>query len=120
MSFVVYAAPAATIPGPKVIRAHAGDTLSLECKVKRLRRPPATLGWWRAGSPVTARSRPGVSLETDLRAGAASARLVLVALKQEDAGVYACAADDAEAIVEPAQVQVVVLRGESLLFWFQI
>merc|ERR1719323_210761 len=70
-----------------------GGEVSLECEVSNLAQPPHMLQWQRGGQPVTAKERPGLSLETERLAGTSRARLYLAQSEAGDSGNYTCVCD---------------------------
>jgi len=98
--------PTATISGPKVQYVSAGSTVGLECRIVGLTSPPLSLYWRRGERVLTAKERPGISLESEKVPGVSTARLYLSHTTVEDSHTYSCLSD----IAEPASVQLIVTQ----------
>lgn len=96
--------PFASISGPPMIRMPIGHILTLECTLSRLPSPPSDFFWTHNEAVITPKDRSGVSLESEKLAGVSHSKIVIVDLKPEDAGTYACVSD----LAPKAQVQVVI------------
>jgi len=81
------------ILGGNIHYVSQGGEVSLECEVSNLARPPHALNWQRGGQPVSAKERPGLSLETERLAGTSRARLYLAQSEVSDSGNYTCVCD---------------------------
>ena len=87
--------PTMTIPGGSIQYATSGDGVGLECLVSGLRNPPLSLYWEKGNKVVTAKERPGVSLETEKLAGVSRIHLYIGQAVLEDTGNYTCVSDTA-------------------------
>lgn len=87
-----------------MIRMPIGHILTLECTLSRLPSPPSDFFWTHNEAVITPKDRSGVSLESEKLAGVSHSKIVIVDLKPEDAGTYACVSD----LAPKAQVQVVI------------
>jgi len=85
--------PHMSIQGGPVHYVAQGGEVSLECQVSQLLQPPRTLHWQRSGRPLTARQRPGLSLETERLAGVSRVKLYLAHSEPGDTGNYTCMSD---------------------------
>ena len=86
-----------TISGGSIQYATRGSGVGLECLVSGLRNPPLSLYWEKGNKVVTAKERPGVSLETEKLAGVSRIHLYIGQAVLEDTGNYTCGTD-----MEPA------------------
>merc|ERR1711874_637139 len=82
----------------------AGSTVGLECRIQGLPSPPLSLYWKRGSRVLTAKERPGISLESEKVPGVSAARLFLSHVSHEDSATYSCVSD----LAPPATVQLVV------------
>merc|ERR1711874_477101 len=96
--------PVSSISGPKVQYVSAGSTVGLECRIQGLPSPPLSLYWKRGNRVLTAKERPGISLESEKVPGVSTARLFLSHVSHEDSATYSCVSD----LAPPATVQLVV------------
>merc|ERR1719229_403007 len=96
--------PVSSISGPKVQYVSAGSTVGLECRIQGLPSPPLSLYWKRDSKVLTAKERPGISLESEKVPGVSTARLFLSHVSHEDSATYSCVSD----LAPPATVQLVV------------
>jgi len=96
--------PVSSISGPKVQYVSAGSTVGLECRIQGLPSPPLSLYWKRGNRVLTAKQRPGISLESEKVPGVSTARLFLSHVSHEDSATYSCVSD----LAPPATVQLVV------------
>merc|ERR1719331_1925598 len=96
--------PVSSISGPKVQYVSAGSTVGLECRIQGLPSPPLSLYWKRGNRVLTAKERPGISLETEKVPGVSTARLFLSHVSHKDSATYSCVSD----LAPPATVQLVV------------
>jgi len=97
-------APMAFISGPKLQYVALGSTVGLECKISGLTTPPLSLYWKRGSRVLTAKERPGISLESEKVPGVSTARLFLSHVTLRDSGNYSCISD----LATPAQVTLLV------------
>ena len=102
-----------TIPGGSIQYATSGDGVGLECLVSGLRNPPLSLYWEKGNKVVTAKERPGVSLETEKLAGVSRIHLYIGQAVLEDIGNYTCVSDTAST----GTVLLVVTQGLTLFFF---
>ncbi len=70
---------------------------------------PATLTWARDGVALTARQRPGLSLETERLVGRSRSRLFFDTVRPSDSGKYSCTTDLLPA--DTQSVHLVVGKG---------
>merc|ERR1712080_321182 len=106
--------PLAVITGPKVQYVSLGSTVGVECRISGLSSPPQSLYWKRGDRVLTAKERPGISIESEKVPGTSVARLYLSAISPRDSGNYSCISD----LASPASVQLVVTQdhiGSPLL-----
>merc|ERR1711936_61277 len=96
--------PVSSISGPKVQYVSAGSTVGLECWIQGLPSPPLSLYWKRGNRVLTAKERPGISLESEKVPGVSTARLFLSHVSHKDSATYSCVSD----LAPPATVQLVV------------
>lgn len=96
--------PVSSISGPKVQYVSAGSTVGLECRIQGLPSPPLSLYWKRGNRVLTAKERPGISLESEKVPGVSTARLFLSHVSHKDSATYSCVSD----LAPPATVQLVV------------
>lgn len=96
--------PVSSISGPKVQYVSARSTVGLECRIQGLPSPPLSLYWKRGNRVLTAKERPGISLETEKVPGVSTAKLFLSHVSHEDSATYSCMSD----LAPPATVQLVV------------
>ena len=96
-----------TIPGGPIQYATSGMGVGLECLVSGLSSPPLSLYWEKGNKVVTAKERPGVSLETEKLAGVSRLMLYLGATVLADTGNYTCVSD-----TQTLTVLLVVTMGE--------
>jgi len=96
--------PVSSISGPKVQYVSAGSTVGLECRIQGLPSPPLSLYWKRGNRVLTAKERPGISLESEKVPGVSTARLFLSQVSHKDSATYSCVSD----LAPPATVQLVV------------
>lgn len=82
-----------SIPGGGVQHVVEGGGMILECLVSGLLAPPKTLHWLKGGQKMTAKERPGLSLETERLATSSRAVLVFGSAGVADTGNYTCVAD---------------------------
>merc|ERR550525_272116 len=85
--------PVSSISGPKVQYVSAGSTVGLECRIQGLPSPPLSLYWKRGNRVLTAKERPGISLETEKVPGVSTAKLFLSHVSHEDSATYSCVSD---------------------------
>jgi len=90
--------------GDEVQYVSAGSTVGLECRIQGLPSPPLSLYWKRDSKVLTAKERPGISLESEKVPGVSTARLFLSHVSHEDSATYSCVSD----LAPPATVQLVV------------
>merc|ERR1719249_302469 len=69
--------PVSSISGPKVQYVSAGSTVGLECRIQGLPSPPLSLYWKRGKRVLTAKERPGISLESEKVPGVSKTALPL-------------------------------------------
>jgi len=106
--------PIAAISGPKIQYVSSGSTVGLECKISGLASPPLSLYWKRGSRILTAKERPGISLESEKVPGISTARLFLSHVTSLDSSNYSCVSD----LASPASVLLVVTkdhRGSALV-----
>jgi len=96
--------PVATISGPQIQYVALGSTVGLECRISGLPSPPLSLYWKRGSRVLTAKERPGISLESEKVPGISTARLFLSHVTPEDSANYSCISD----LASPASVTLVV------------
>jgi len=101
--------PVITIPGGGVQHIVQGGGMILECRVSGLLAAPTTLHWLKGGQKVTAKERPGLSLETEKIASSSRVVLVFGSAEVSDTGNYTCVADQAT----PATVLLIVTPESS-------
>jgi len=82
------------IPGGPVQYVTEGDGVGLDCQVKGLSKPPRVLHWENRGKIVSAKERPGLSLEIERLDGISRASLYLAQAELEDTGNYTCKSDN--------------------------
>lgn len=85
--------PEMVITGGPVQYVSEGSGVGLECRVSGLTKPPRVLHWERRGKILTAKERPGLSLETERLAGISRASLYLSKSELGDTGNYTCVSD---------------------------
>ena len=68
---------------------------------------PSSLTWEREGVTLSARQRPGLSLETERLGGRSRARLFFDTVRASDAGKYSCVTD----MADTQSVHLVVGKG---------
>jgi len=100
-----------SIPGGGVQHVVQGGGMILECLVSGLLAPPKTLHWLKGGQKVTAKERPGLSIETERLAASSRAVLVFGSAEVGDTGNYTCVAD------ETTQTVLFIVTPESSLPW---
>jgi len=103
--------PVLSIPGGMVQHVVEGGGMILECVVSRLSAPPKTLHWLKGGQQVTAKERPGLSLETERLPTTSRAVLVFGSSEVADTGNYTCVADQA------TQTVLLIVSPEKLTPW---
>jgi len=103
--------PVVSIPGGGVQHVVQGGGMILECRVSGLLAPPKTLHWLKGGQKVTAKERPGLSLETERLATSSRAALVFGSAEVVDTGNYTCVADQA------TQTVLFIVTPESSTPW---
>ena len=102
--------PKAVISGPPILHVSEGSTAGLECLVSPIHIPPTSLYWRKEGKVLSARNRPGISLEVEKVPGVSTTRLLISKVSQKDSGLYSCVSDTAS----PATVWLVVSPGSSV------
>jgi len=102
--------PISSISGPKIQYVSSGSTVGLECRITGLTSPPQSLYWKRGSRVLTAKERPGISLESEKVPGISTARLFLSHVTTQDSANYSCMSD----LARPATVVLVVTRDYSL------
>ena len=100
--------PNMTISGGSIQYATRGSGVGLECLVSGLRNPPLSLYWEKGNKVVTAKERPGVSLETEKVAGVSRISLYIGSTLLSDTGNYTCVSD----MAKTETVLVVVTQGK--------
>jgi len=100
-----------SIPGGGVQHVVQGGGMILECLVSGLLAPPKTLHWLKGGQKVSAKERPGLSLETERLATSSRAVLVFGSAEVGDTGNYTCVAD------QVTQTVLFIVTPESSLPW---
>jgi len=106
--------PVSSISGPEIQYVSSGSTVGLECRITGLTSPPLSLYWKRGSRVLTAKERPGISLESEKVPGISTARLFLSHVTPQDSANYSCMSD----LAKPATVVLVVTRdhpGSALL-----
>jgi len=106
--------PVSSISGPEIQYVSSGSTVGLECRITGLTSPPQSLYWKRGSRVLTAKERPGISLESEKVPGISTARLFLSHVTTQDSANYSCMSD----LARPATVVLVVTRdhpGSALL-----
>jgi hypothetical protein len=98
--------PVASISGPQIQYVSAGSTVGLECRISGLASPPLSLYWQRGSRVLTAKERPGISLESEKVPGISTARLFLSHVSPRDTANYSCISD----LAAPASVLLVVTK----------
>eukprot|EP00092_Neocalanus_flemingeri_P036861 GFUD01040122.1.p1 GENE.GFUD01040122.1~~GFUD01040122.1.p1 ORF type:complete len:381 (-),score=139.23 GFUD01040122.1:297-1439(-) len=98
-----------TIPGGSIQFVTSGGGIMLECLVSGLSSPPLSLYWEKGNKVVTAKERPGVSLETEKVAGVSRISLYIGSVELSDTGNYTCVSDTAKR----ETVLLVVTQGEE-------
>eukprot|EP00092_Neocalanus_flemingeri_P084683 GFUD01106420.1.p1 GENE.GFUD01106420.1~~GFUD01106420.1.p1 ORF type:complete len:381 (+),score=137.72 GFUD01106420.1:161-1303(+) len=98
-----------TIPGGSIQYVTSGGGIVLECLVSGLSSPPLSLYWEKGNKVVTAKERPGVSLETEKVAGVSRISLYIGSVELSDTGNYTCVSDTAKR----ETVLLVVTQGEE-------
>ena len=68
---------------------------------------PSYLSWEREGAALSARQRPGLSLETERLGGQSRARLFFDTVRAGDSGKYSCTTD----LADTQSVHLVVGKG---------
>jgi hypothetical protein len=68
---------------------------------------PSYLSWEREGAALSARQRPGLSLETERLGGQSRARLFFDTVRAADSGKYSCTTD----LADTQSVHLVVGKG---------
>ena len=101
-----------TIPGGSIQYVTSGRGVVLECLVSGLSSPPLSLYWEMGNKVVTAKERPGVSLESEKVAGVSRIGLYIESTDLYDTGNYTCVSDTAKT----KTVLLVVTQGRILLF----
>jgi len=86
--------PDIMITGGPVQYVSEGSGVGLECRVSGLSRAPHVLHWERRGKILTAKERPGLSLETERLAGVSRANMYLAESELGDTGNYTCVSDN--------------------------
>jgi len=102
--------PVSSISGPEIQYVSSGSTVGLECRITGLTSPPQSLYWKRGSRVLTAKERPGISLESEKVPGISTARLFLSHVTTQDSANYSCMSD----LARPATVVLVVTRDYSL------
>merc|ERR1711887_174176 len=82
-----------SIPGGSIQFIPSGHGIELECLVSGLATPPLSLYWEKGNKVVSARERPGVSLETEKVAGVSRINLYIGSTEISDTGNYTCVTD---------------------------
>jgi len=85
-----------TIPGGSIQYVTSGRGVVLECLVSGLSSPPLSLYWEMGNKVVTAKERPGVSLESEKVAGVSRIGLYIESTDLYDTGNYTCVSDTAK------------------------
>lgn len=93
------------------MKVSPGDSLTLECQISRLSRPPSSLYWLHNGQPLTPKSRPGLSLESQKLMGFSSSRLEFAQVSSVDQGTYKCITE----LTSPVEVELLI--GESVCMY---
>eukprot|EP00092_Neocalanus_flemingeri_P045278 GFUD01050513.1.p1 GENE.GFUD01050513.1~~GFUD01050513.1.p1 ORF type:complete len:375 (+),score=136.67 GFUD01050513.1:135-1259(+) len=99
-----------TISGGSIEYVTSGGGIMLECLVSGLSSPPLSLYWEKGNKVVTAKERPGVSLETEKVAGVSRITLYFGSAELSDTGNYTCVSDTAKR----ETVLVVVTQGDDM------
>eukprot|EP00092_Neocalanus_flemingeri_P001106 GFUD01001179.1.p1 GENE.GFUD01001179.1~~GFUD01001179.1.p1 ORF type:complete len:378 (+),score=135.13 GFUD01001179.1:223-1356(+) len=99
-----------TIPGGSIQYVTSGGGIVLECLVSGLSSPPLSLYWEKGNKVVTAKERPGVSLETEKVAGVSRITLYFGSAELSDTGNYTCVSDTAKR----ETVLLVVTQGDDM------
>ena len=102
--------PKAVISGPSILHVSKGSTAGLECLIPAADVLPSSLYWEKEGKVLTARKRPGISLEVEKLPGVSTTRLLISKVTPEDSGLYSCASD----ISSSATVWLIVSPGSSV------
>jgi len=82
-----------SIPGGPVQFVTTGSAIELECLVSGLTTPPIALYWEKYNKVLSAKDRPGVSLETEKVAGVSRVGLYIGSAGVSDTGNYTCVTD---------------------------
>jgi len=82
-----------SIPGGSIQFIPSGHGIELECLVSGLATPPLSLYWEKGHKVVSAKERPGVSLETEKVAGVSRIGLYIGSTEISDTGNYTCVTD---------------------------
>ena len=88
----------------------SGSGVVLECLVSGLSSPPLSLYWEKGNKVITAKERPGVSLETEKLVGVSRISLYIGSTKLSDTGNYTCVSD----MAKTETVLLVVTQGRLL------
>eukprot|EP00092_Neocalanus_flemingeri_P060116 GFUD01072014.1.p1 GENE.GFUD01072014.1~~GFUD01072014.1.p1 ORF type:complete len:375 (+),score=135.99 GFUD01072014.1:199-1323(+) len=99
-----------TISGGSIQYVTSGGGIMLECLVSGLSSPPLSLYWEKGNKVVTAKERPGVSLETEKVAGVSRITLYIGSAELSDTGNYTCVSDTAKR----ETVLLVVTQGDDM------
>merc|ERR1711872_538586 len=81
------------IRGGDIQYVTSGEEITLECHVSGLVTAPSLLLWKHGDREITARLKPGISLETEKVAGVSRASLYLASVSLADTGNYTCVTD---------------------------
>ena len=82
-----------SIPGGSIQFIPSGHGIELECLVSGLSTPPLSLYWEKGHKVVSAKERPGVSLEAEKVAGVSRIGLYIGSTEISDTGNYTCVTD---------------------------
>merc|ERR1712066_397507 len=95
-----------SVKGGPVFYSVEGGSVELECSVTGLTSPPKSIVWRQGSEVVTARARPGISLETLSQAPTSHSTLFISDLRLANTGNYTCHSDG-----RAQTVLLVVTRG---------
>jgi len=98
-----------TIPGGSIQYMTSGGGVVLECLVSGLNSPPLSLYWEKGNKVITAKERPGVSLETEKLVGVSRISLYIGRTVLSDTGNYTCVSD----MAKTETVLLVVTQGDD-------
>lgn len=88
--------PKLVITGGPVQYVSHGGGIGLECLLSGMESPPGKIFWRKGDQVVTAKQRPGLSLETERLSGTSRSHLYIANTKLSDTGNYTCVSDSAK------------------------